>query len=142
MHIFEAPLLLRQGEVLPLENCLDRMHELSLAQSIIDIVQQYVPDGQGKSVKSVKLKVGELSGVVTDSLDFCFSAITSDTPLSTASLEIERVPFTLQCKNCNSPFTGEFGVVLCPHCGSEKTEVVAGTEMQIVEIELWDDASR
>lgn len=117
------------------------MHELSLAQSIVDIVQQYVPDGQGKSVKSVKLKVGDLSGVVADSLDFCFSVITSETPLSRATLQIERIPFTLQCKNCMNPFTSEFGIVLCPNCGSENTQVVAGTEMQVVEIELWDDAS-
>ena len=117
------------------------MHELSLAQSIVEIVHQYVPDGQGKSVKSVKLRVGDLSGVVADSLDFCFSAITSETPLSGASLQIERVPFTLQCKDCKDPFTSELGIVLCPKCGSENTEVVAGTEMQVIEIEVWDSAS-
>lgn len=117
------------------------MHELSLAQSIVDIVHQYVPDEQGKSVKCVRLKVGELSGVVADSLDFCFTAITSETPLSGATLQIERVPFTLQCKNCKSPFASEYGIVLCPKCGSEDTQVVAGTEMHVVEIELWDDTS-
>lgn len=115
------------------------MHELSLAQSIVDIVHQYVPVDRGKSVKSVKLKVGDLSGVVADSLSFCFSAITSETALGTATLEIERIPFTLQCKNCDNSFTSEFGIVVCPTCGGEDTQVVAGTEMQVVEIELWDD---
>lgn len=116
----------------------DRMHELSLAQNIVEIVQQYAPGAQGRSVRSVKLKVGELAGVVPDSLDFCFSAITANTPLSGTTLKIERVPFTLQCKNCNNPFASEFGTVICPGCGSENTQVVAGTEMQVVEIEVDD----
>lgn len=117
------------------------MHELSIAQNIVDIVQQHIPAGQAKSVASIKLRIGELSGVVADSLDFCFSAITSATPLSSAKLEIERIPFTLHCASCNNSFTSELGTVLCPRCGNENTQVTGGTEMQIVEIELRDDAA-
>lgn len=89
-------------------------------------------------MKSIKLKIGELVAIVPDSLEFCFSTIVADTPLRDSTLEIERVPFTLECKECNSSFVSELGVVLCPHCGGENTEVVAGTEMRVVEIELWD----
>lgn len=117
------------------------MHELSLAQSIVDIVHQYVPDEQGNSVRSIKLRVGDLSGVVADSLEFCFSAITSETSLCAATLQIERVPFTLLCRNCKNSFTSELGIVVCPACGGNNTEVVAGTEMQVVEIEMVDTAS-
>lgn len=116
------------------------MHELSLAQNIVDIVHRYVPSGDASSVRSIKLRIGELSGVVADSLEFCFSAITSETSLSGTKLEIERIPFTLHCNDCKSPFTSEFGVVLCPVCGSENTEIVGGTEMQVVEIELCEEA--
>jgi hydrogenase nickel incorporation protein HypA/HybF len=115
------------------------MHELSLAQNIVDIVQQHVPADQAKSVATIKLRIGQMSGVVADSLDFCFSAITSATPLSSARLRIEHIPFTLRCSTCNNSFTSEFGTVLCPTCGSENTEVIGGTEMQIVEIELRDE---
>jgi len=114
------------------------MHELSLAQSIVDIVGQYVPIDQARSVKSVKIRIGQLSNVVPESLDFCFAAITTDTPLSGASLEIERIPFTLHCRNCGSSFISESGIVLCPSCGNQNTDVATGTEMQIVEIELLD----
>ena len=115
------------------------MHELSLAQNIVDIVQQHVPTGQATSITTIKLRVGEMSGVVADSLDFCFTAITSSTPLGSAKLQIEHIPFTLRCSVCANSFTSEFGTVLCPTCGNENTEVVGGTEMQIVEIELRDD---
>jgi hydrogenase nickel incorporation protein HypA/HybF len=112
------------------------MHELSLAQSIVEIVRQNVPIDQRTCVKSVKLRVGDLAGVVADSLEFCFSAITAESELSDTTLQIERVPFTLLCKNCNSTFASEFGVVLCPTCGNTNTQVVCGTEMHVVEIEL------
>jgi hydrogenase nickel incorporation protein HypA/HybF len=117
------------------------MHELSLAQNIVEIVHQYVPAEEASTVKSVKLKVGELSGVVADSLEFCFSAIIADTPLSGTSLEIEHIPFTLRCKQCSKTFFSELGVVLCPTCGADTTEVIAGTEMQVVEIELRETSS-
>ncbi len=117
------------------------MHELSLAQNIVDIVHQHVSSDRADSVISIRLRIGQMSGVVADSLDFCFTAITSATPLSSAKLRIEQIPFTLRCSLCNSSFTSEFGTVLCPTCGSDTTEVVGGTEMQIVEIELRDDAA-
>jgi hydrogenase nickel incorporation protein HypA/HybF len=117
------------------------MHELSLAQNIVEIVEHHVLLEQRRSVKSIRIKVGELSGVVPDSLEFCFSAITAETSLSGASLEIERVPFMLLCERCNKTFVGDFGVVLCPDCDSNETIVLSGTEMQIVDIELCETVS-
>jgi hydrogenase nickel incorporation protein HypA/HybF len=114
------------------------MHELSLAQSIVEIVRQYVPNEKAGTVKSVKLKIGELSGVVADSLDFCFSAITADTPLQGATLQIDKIPFTLECNDCSESFTSEYGTVICQRCGGSNTHVLKGTEMQVVEIELID----
>ncbi len=115
------------------------MHELSLAQNIVDIVQEHVPPDRAHAVTSIKLRIGQMSGVVADSLEFCFTAITSATPLSSAKLQIEQIPFTLQCSMCSKKFVSQFGEALCPKCGAEKTEVIGGTEMQIVEIELLDD---
>ncbi|HKW02515.1 MAG TPA: hydrogenase maturation nickel metallochaperone HypA [Vicinamibacterales bacterium] len=67
------------------------MHELSLANSIFDIVRQYVPVDRAPLVRSVRVRVGELAGVEPDSLAWCFSAVTSETPYDRASLAIDRV---------------------------------------------------
>jgi hydrogenase nickel incorporation protein HypA/HybF len=112
------------------------MHELSLAQNILEIVEQHVPREQGQSIKSIKLKVGESSGVVPESLEFCFSAITAETDLNGALLIIERVPFMISCRKCRKTFNSELGLNMCPECGCFETEIISGTEMQIVEIEL------
>jgi hydrogenase nickel incorporation protein HypA/HybF len=87
----------------------------------------------------VKLKIGQLSGVVADSLDFCFGAIIQGTSLQGASLDIEKVPFVLKCRTCETSFESEAGIVLCQQCGGTDTEVLSGTELQVVEIELYDE---
>ncbi|HUL75159.1 MAG TPA: hydrogenase maturation nickel metallochaperone HypA [Vicinamibacterales bacterium] len=67
------------------------MHELGLANNILDIVRQYVPAERACAVRSVRVRVGDLAGVVPDSLAFCFSAIVIDTPYDRASLAIDHV---------------------------------------------------
>jgi hydrogenase nickel incorporation protein HypA/HybF len=62
------------------------MHELSLANGIFDIVRQYVPAERALLVRAVRVRVGDLAGVVPDSLAWCFSAIVSDTPYEKAWL--------------------------------------------------------
>jgi hydrogenase nickel incorporation protein HypA/HybF len=114
------------------------MHELSIAQNIFEIVQANLPVADAGSVKSVKIRVGQLSGVVPDSLEFCFTAITQGTPLQGAILDIEQVPFILKCRSCSMSFESEAGIVLCPTCGGTDTEVISGTELQVVEIEVND----
>ena len=117
------------------------MHELSIAQNILDIVQQYVPPDQQNIVKAVRLKVGDLAGVVPDSLEFCFAAITTETRFKDVSLVIERTPFTLFCRSCQSTSSNEAGIVLCPACGGSETTVVSGTELQVCEIELQNESA-
>jgi hydrogenase nickel incorporation protein HypA/HybF len=112
------------------------MHELSVAQSIVDIVEQYLPVGNGLPVKIVRLKIGAMAGVVPDSLVFCFTAITAGTKLEGAQLSIVHIPFCLRCKSCGTTSENEFGTVLCPQCGSSETTMVSGNELQVTEIEL------
>lgn len=67
------------------------MHELSIAQSILVIVRQHLPEDRNREVKSVKLKVGNLSGIVPESLQFCFQMASEGTEMQGARLEIEPV---------------------------------------------------
>ncbi len=115
------------------------MHELSIAESVLDIVRQYVPGEKAGAVKSVKMKVGTLAGVVTDSLEFCFNAIIQGTPLQGAALEIERIPLVLECHNCGLSSEHDVGSFLCPGCGSGSVAVKSGQELQVTEIELEEE---
>lgn len=114
------------------------MHELSIAQSILEIVNANLPAHEAHHVASVNVKVGEMSGVVPESLKFCFEAIIQGTPLQGAELSIEAVPFVLECNSCRNCFESKLGSTVCPSCGSADAAVISGTELQVVEIVLRD----
>jgi hydrogenase nickel incorporation protein HypA/HybF len=114
------------------------MHELGIAQNILEIVRQSVSKDQEPSIKWIRIRVGDLSGVVPDSLDFCFSALISETDMRQAGLAIERVPTKSRCKSCGHPFEIEDMVFVCPACKSTNVELITGKELQVVEIELYD----
>ena len=115
------------------------MHELSIAQSILEIVHEYIPGPRSATVQSIKVRLGMLSGVVPESLDFCFSAITSDTSLKRAKLNIERVETQLHCADCGETSTIDGPPLLCPECGGHDIKLISGAELQVVEIELAEN---
>jgi len=55
------------------------MHELSVANEIINIANQYIPAGNKSDILSVKVEIGKLSNILTDSLEFCYEALVGDT---------------------------------------------------------------
>ncbi len=112
------------------------MHELSIAQNILDIIRQYVPEEQERDVRLVKIRVGQMAGVVPDSLDFCFAAIVKDTSLANAQLNIESTALQSQCDICHEVFAVEGACFVCPHCGAGEMRIISGTELQVVEIEV------
>lgn len=112
------------------------MHELSIAQNIVDTIKSYVNEDDLLNVNNVRIKLGEMSGVIADSLEFSFQAITDRTPLSNARLLIEHIPFVLRCNSCNKETTNEFGMRMCSACFSLDTEIISGLELQVVDLEL------
>lgn len=115
------------------------MHELSIAQSIIDIVNQYLPNENFHSVKSVNIKVGKFSNILVDSLEFCFDALIKDTPLQGATLKIKNIPVQIKCSKCQKISEIEPPIFLCPNCSNNSIKIISGTEMQVEDIELNED---
>jgi hydrogenase nickel incorporation protein HypA/HybF len=117
------------------------MHELSIAQGILDIIGQYVPEGRAPEVRAVRVRVGQMAGVIADSLDFCFSAIVNGTALNQARLDIEEIPLRSRCSSCGKEFAPDPVCFSCPVCGSADIAVTSGTELQVVDIEMADPAT-
>jgi hydrogenase nickel incorporation protein HypA/HybF len=87
-------------------------------------------------VTAVRLKVGACSGIMADSLEFSFQVITAHTPLRTAKLEIETVPFRIQCLKCSNVNESDIGDRTCTTCGTKDTKIISGTDLHITEIEV------
>ncbi len=115
------------------------MHELSIAQNIIEIIGEHIPSEQRGQVKSIKLKLGEHAGVVPESLEFCFSSLIDGTSLRGAVLEIERVPFMVLCNSCGRSSLSESGILYCSVCDGTDVVLISGNELQISALELWDE---
>ena len=113
------------------------MHELAIAQSIFDAVEARAAECNAARVKGVRLKIGEASGVVTDSLSFCFEMLTSlDPTLAGAQLWIDVVPHRARCRQCAKEFSVINFVAQCPTCKEWSSEIVSGTELLILEMEI------
>jgi len=116
------------------------MHELSLAQNIVDSIKETVEEEKLPMVREVKMEIGAASGVVSDSLVFAFNTIVKNSLLSSAYMVAETVPFIVHCNDCQIDTTNETGFMVCGHCGSGSVSIVSGTEMVLKQIELYDGA--
>ena len=114
------------------------MHELGITQNILDIVRQAVPTEQAADIRKIKLRIGPLAGIVTDSLDSCFAALVDDTDMAQAALEIEKTPLVALCRDCQKEFEVKQFAFCCPSCDSGNVELVHGTELEVAEIEITD----
>ncbi|HXX77566.1 MAG TPA: hydrogenase maturation nickel metallochaperone HypA [Ktedonobacteraceae bacterium] len=113
------------------------MHELAIAQSIVEAVEAKASECKATHVKTVRLKIGEASGVVTDSLTFCFEMLTSMEPtLAGAKLLVDTMPHRAYCRHCDNSFSVTNFVAQCPNCKEWSNEIVSGTELQILEMEF------
>lgn len=118
------------------------MHELAIAQSIVEVVETQAIESKATKVKGVRLQIGEGSGIVGDSLLFCFEMVCSLNPLlEGAELWIDSIPYRARCLNCNREFTVLNFIRQCPDCQKWDTEIISGTELQILEMEIEDNNS-
>jgi hydrogenase nickel incorporation protein HypA/HybF len=108
------------------------VHELAIAESVVDTVTQRLP---GVKIACVHLEIGALSGVVSDSVRFCFDLATEGTGLEGAALEITEPPARCRCRSCGAEFQPDSAIVLCP-CGSADAAVLAGEELKILSVQV------
>lgn len=111
------------------------MHELSIAQNIVDILHDQMRVHNLSKIESVSLRVGVLRSVVIESLSFSFHVLTSGSPLEGARLEVEEVPIRGRCLECGQKLTLKNWMDDCPHCHGARVEIISGKELDIVAIE-------
>jgi hydrogenase nickel incorporation protein HypA/HybF len=108
------------------------MHELGITRNIVDIVSKA---SEGRRVTRVQLKIGSLSAIYPDAIEFCFDVCCKNTPLEGASLDILMITGSLRCRQCHSEIPSKTLYGQCV-CGSKDLQCITGQEMLIGEIEL------
>ena len=112
------------------------MHEMAIAQGIVEIALQTARDHEAERILGIKVQIGRMTGVVPDSLRFCFDALTAGTLAEGAVLTIETPGFTIRCWDCGGRFAAEQFVAVCPECGSMSIEILSGRELRVEHVEV------
>lgn len=112
------------------------MHEMSIAEGIVDIALHTMKANGGRVIHAIQLRLGVMSGVEPAALHFCFDSVTKGTAAEGAKLEIETVPLTGQCLDCNTNFAVENYTFKCPNCGSVAIRTESGRELQVASIDM------
>lgn len=110
------------------------MHEMSLAESILRIVEDAAHSRGFRRVKVLRLEIGALAGVEAEALRFCLDVILRDGVAAGARVEIERLPGQGWCMQCGDtvPIAALFDT--CPRCGGCEVQATGGTEMRVKDL--------
>lgn len=110
------------------------MHEMSLAESMLEIVESTARKAGASRVTAVCLVVGALSHVEREALRFCFDVVTRGSVADGATLEIDDVPGEAWCMPCGATVPIAAVGEACPRCGSYQLAVTGGDDLRVRDI--------
>lgn len=114
----------------------EEMHEMAIAQSVLEVAFAEAEKHSSPAVRKIKLRIGEMSGVVGDAVEFAFDVLRKDTPAAGAELEIETVGLAAECASCGESECSSTDLnLICRTCG-RTLQITSGREMQIEYIDL------
>ena len=105
------------------------MHERSLVKALLRRVEDLAAEHPGSHVVSVRVRIGEFSGVEPELLASAYHDLITDTALRGAALDLEQVPLEAVCEQCGSQFRIERFNFRCDICGSMELTIRGGEEM-------------
>ena len=108
---------------------------MSITVSMMDIVSEHMRKNGVKTLKGLKVRVGEMTALEPEALKFCFEVCSKGTEMEGARLDIEEVPITGRCSGCGAEFRMEGLFIPCPACDGAEVTRTSGNELEIVSME-------
>ena len=112
------------------------MHELALARSLADLVEDEACRACAVRVTRVRLALGALGHVAPEAMRFCFDAATRGTRAEGAAFDVVIVPGAGRCESCGHTVKLAERFAACPDCGGEHVRMTAGDELRLIEMEV------
>lgn len=113
------------------------MHEISIVEGVLKIIDREKEKHHFKKVLRIEITCGQYNCISEDNLNFCLETVTKSTYLEGAKFKIHRLPEGYRCLDCNTAFEKENGVALvCPGCHSGNTINVPNNEMYLSKLEV------
>ena len=112
------------------------MHEMSLTESVIGIVEEEARRQNVSRVQAVVLEIGALACVEPDSMRFCFDVISRGTLAEGARLDIVLVAAIGRCLDCGHEGALPQRFDPCPDCGGTRMKMTSGDTLRVREMEV------
>ena len=116
------------------------MHELSLADGIVRLVQAAAQRERFTGVALLRLEAGALAGVEVQALRFALDAIIPGTCLAGAQIQIEQPPGRAWCGACAAEVEIDSRADPCPLCGGFPIQVTGGSGLRVLDLLVRDEA--
>lgn len=111
------------------------MHEVSIMENAMKIVREKAKENDLNNISKITIKIGKLSGVLPEALEFAFQVISKGTIAQGAELLIEKVDASAMCDVCGITFEIDHFNKLCPNCNKFSTNILSGYELYVNTIE-------
>jgi hydrogenase nickel incorporation protein HypA/HybF len=107
------------------------MHEVSIAESIVDIAGEYAEREAVQSFSAIELQIGTLSGIEIEALTFAMDVVCRGTVLDGAEVRILTIEGRARCESCDFEFSVEDHFSPCPACGELRSSIISGEELRV-----------
>ncbi|OEU74105.1 MAG: hypothetical protein BA874_10335 [Desulfuromonadales bacterium C00003068] len=111
------------------------MHELAITQELVSLAQSQALTHGARHISSITIEVGTLSGVIADSMAFCYDSCTKGTILEGSTLKIVPIAALGWCPDCEQQREMNSASLACIECGGFFIKPEQGTELRLVELE-------
>lgn len=112
------------------------MHEMSICESIVSVIEQQAVAQSFRKVNMVRLEIGALAGVEIEALRFSFDVVTKGSIAEKARLEVIELPVNGWCMPCARSVPVKERFDACPECGSYQVQITGGDELRIKDMEV------
>lgn len=112
------------------------MHELSITESIVNMVSDEVKKQNINKVTKINIVLGELTGFEEDSIKFYFDVLSEGTPLYGAELNFKKIKAEFKCRNCGMIYNRSNFTFKCPYCGNSGVLIDKGKELYVESIDV------
>lgn len=107
------------------------MHEVSMMQNTLDIAIAQANQNHATKIDLLTMNIGDLSGVVTEALEFAFEVLIQGTIAENAQLKIKTIPVVCHCQKCDRNFQPEAYIYECPECQQMSSILISGRELEL-----------
>ncbi|MEW6132798.1 MAG: hydrogenase maturation nickel metallochaperone HypA [Pseudomonadota bacterium] len=112
------------------------MHELSVAQALVEQIDGIVRAHSADAAVSFRLRIGPLSGVLPELLESAFGLAAAGSTAEQAAMELVEAPVRVRCQTCGAETEAAVNRLLCGACGDWHTQLISGDELILESVEL------